>query len=362
MNTYQHGLNKRSINEVFETIIKNAPRLISFVGRGANATNTKHEWINDVQDAKQFALASNYTAGGTMAFVDASKLVVGTIFEFEVTATGKPVAAQYRATAKDGNTVTVVVVGGTDANVTAATSTIVVVSEANKEGGPFIVDASNIPATNWNYTQILRKVASVTGTQQATGTHGIPNALAYQEQYQLGLIARELDRQLIRGFRFAGSEGDQTRMMGGLAEFVYKVDGGNSTLDLAMFNDAVQEAYSRGAINPNVIVAHPSQSAAFAAMKINTTTMRQDATGGSSVSQVEGNLGGIHNIVWDFNQKKDRIDIIDTSMVELNYLREFVSEDIAKTGDTFDRSILGELTVSIRNGQNCHIAIDNLAV
>jgi hypothetical protein len=49
-------------------------------------------------------------------------------------------------------------------------------------------------------------------------------------------------------------------------------------------------------------------------------------------------------------------------MAEINYLREFVSEDIAKTGDTYDRSIVGELTVSIRNGQNCHIAIDNLAL
>jgi hypothetical protein len=128
--------------------------------------------------------------------------VHGTIVEFEVTATGKPVGGQYRVTGGT-TTATVVLVGGTDANITAATSTVIVVSEAKKEGSAFIIDASNLPSPNWNFTQIFSKVASVTGTQQTVRTHGIEDALAYQEQYQLGLIARELDRQLLRGFRFA---------------------------------------------------------------------------------------------------------------------------------------------------------------
>jgi len=359
MNTYQHGLNRRSINEVFETILKSSPTLLGLIARGANAINTKHEWINDIQDAKQFALASNYTAGGTMAFINATNLLDGSVFRFETSA-GKSVGATYKAVSKSGNTVTVAVVGGTDANI-ASTSSLILVSEPAVEGALFATDASHIPATNWNFTQIFKKVARVTGTQQATSTHGIPNALAYQEQYQLGLIMRELNRQLISGFRAEGST-ENARMMGGLAEYVYSVDGANAALDLAMFNNALQEAYTRGAINPNVIVAHPQQAAKFAAMKINTTTMRQDNTGGSYVAQVEGNLGGVHNIVYDLNQAKDRIDIVDVSMVELNYLREFVSEDLAKTSDSFERAIIGELTASIRNGQNCHIAIRNLAV
>lgn len=360
VDTYQHGMNKRSVNEVFELVMKDSPTLLSLIGKGRAATNTKHEWIDDVQEGKSYSLASNHALGNQFVFNEAT-VEVGTVFEVEIA--DKVVGGQYKVTTFDigTKTATVQLVGGTDAAIVAAGSTVIVLSSPRKEGGEAIIGEGNLLDTIYNYTQIFREIASVTKSQQSSSTYGIPDMLAYQEAYRLGLIARQADKQLIRGYRNDGAS-DKTRTFGGLQEFVYSVDGTNSALDIALFNESLQEAYSRGAIALDTIVAHPSQAGKFAAMKINVTTMRQDKTSGHAVAQVEGYLGGVQNIVWDMNQKKDRIDILDTSMIEMNYLREFTSSDLPVTRDSFDRELVGEFTVSVRNGQNCHIAIENLAV
>ena len=96
---------------------------------------------------------------------------------------------------------------------------------------------------------------------------------------------------------------------------------------------------------------------------------QQEMSVGQYISKFIGDLpiqtGFVANVVVDPNFPKDQIAVVDMNRVELTPLatRALQDEDATPKGyDGFQRRILGEYTVRVKNGKEAHAIATGLNV
>jgi len=224
-----------------------------------------------------------------------------------------------------------------------------------------------------NYTQILKKHAVVTGTQETVDKAGRKSEMAYQMARRMKEIKRDLEASMIGGAAIGNAKvagNDSTaREMGSIYTYMTSntslgSTGANSTgdgsdvmttgtdrdLTAAILDTVLATTYSTGG-NPDCLYVSPT----------NKTVVGDFTAGGATryVTTDDSKLNtGIDVYVGDFHTLKvvpsrhivgDNVLAIDHDFVKFAELRGITAKNLAVTGDSTRKEITWEGTLEVCN-------------
>ncbi len=230
---------------------------------------------------------------------------------------------------------------------------------------------------DYNYTQIFRRDFNVARTTQQVANYSIDDQIAKQEMYNLKQLEYQINRATISGERVAptgtaiGTRGE----MGGLFTFLRdgtgnKLDASGGALSPDLINDAAEIGLANGADGMAVMVCHPTQRRTISTFNDNIIRATREAAG-TGIGQIAGGSVDIYEtdqglrlvIVADRAVAQDQLAIVDPSRIQYATMEGFTSEIYKVQGnDGINGTILGEITLEVRNPDDAHVLIEDLAV
>lgn len=253
-------------------------------------------------------------------------------------------------------------------------------ANAQLEGDESTRAASTTPTRRQNYCQIMKKNATVSGTQRAVDPAGIDDMMDYQ-QAKKGLELRKdiefflLGRQgqnagavgtarVMRGFN-AWISGNGSRGTGGAdatnatAGATDATTGGLRAFTEPLLRDAIKDAYDDGGAPTTVLVG------TFNKQQASTFTGRATAREMVRVGTVQGAASiyasdfGDLKIMASRTQRERDAFVIDPTKVKVATLRNFEPSELARVGDADTREIFWEGTLEMCNA-DAHSVIADL--
>jgi hypothetical protein len=168
--TYSFLNKKRDLTDVLDTVVAAQPRFISFFGRVADATQRKHEWLEDNIAGRSVTITGGSGLDLTVSAADAQKLVAGMQLVIDGT------AALFEVVSVSGTTVKFKLIkqrGGKSAPTSG--DVLNIASTPIIEGSTKGEDTSHQVGTNYNVTQIFRKEITVTVYELVSINTGVLN-------------------------------------------------------------------------------------------------------------------------------------------------------------------------------------------
>lgn len=368
---------KLDVSDVIDQLSPEDTPLLDIIGKDSlktPCTQITHEWLEDQLRPNQGTLGAAYTSGsGTMTvaagqgkYLVPDDIILAGNIGFRVDS-GPP----------DDDVLIVTVIRGTDANITNG-SAWYKVGHAAAEGGNARTDASKtVVGKPFNYTQIYKDWAMVTGTMEVIDRYGYASERAYQEEKVLRQLAIQLERNLLYGVRSI-TTGDHTTprrsSMGGLFEFLY-IQGTEPATDWDTIYNANSEAITEEILNhvlqqiweeggqPDCILCNgfnKRRLTSFATPRIRTA--QSERTAGGTIDVYESDFGDLQ-IIKDRWVRPADIFIITKDEIGLGPLvgRQFSSRELPSLGDYTWYEILGEYTMEVHKPSKCHGLIYNTA-
>ena len=353
----------RDVSNVIDFLSPWDTPFLDMVGRDSlrePAEQVKHEWLEDQLIGRAGTLAAAYTAGaGTMTLAsgegkyllpdDLIQVIEGTTrLIFRVTS-GAP----------DADVQGVSYVGGTgDANVSNG-STWEKVSHAAQEGGEARADMKKTEIGNpFNYTQILKDWAIVSGTMRSIRRYGYVSERAYQEEKILKRLAIDLEKTVLYSSRGYAAGPPRKSSMGGLLHYVLVpgisnswstvVNAAGGALTETLLNNTLQASFDAGG-NPDFVAVNGTNKRYITSWGVpRIRTERAERTAGASIGVYESDFG-VLDIILDRWLRADDVVIGTRGSMGIGPLegRAFSSRLLPVTGD-YDRfEILGEYTIEV---------------
>lgn len=209
-----------------------------------------------------------------------------------------------------------------------------------------------------NYTQIIKKQFSVSGTNEAVDHAGIPSQGSYQAMKAMEELARNTEAAMIQGVKDSSTpQGDSTtaRTMDGLTTFAgNSVTGVGTTTVLdetTEFNQLMKLLWDDGAMADTVLAS--SQLKQW--ISSYTTTLRIHHDGGPSspnaisrnIQVYEGDFGTVDVLLERHVAAADQGYCFQREYVRKAVLRPTRFERLAKIGDAERYQVLHELTLEV---------------
>lgn len=258
----------------------------------------------------------------------------------------------------------------TDALTAAATN-------YNVEGDDATTDASAATARLYNYTQILDKVAIVSGTQEAVSKAGRASEMAYQMARRAKELKRDVELALLdNNAAVAGNGTNTAREMAGVpAWIITNVDKNGSTdptgdgtnarsggTDIAItearLKNAIQKAWTSGG-NPDTILCTAFNKQAISSFSGNGTRLiAADSNKLNAAYEIYVSDFGSHKVVPSRYMETDQVLVLDTSLWKMAVLRDFQVKDLAINGDVIRKQLLIEATLEACNEKGNAIVAD----
>ena len=366
--SYSFQNKKRDLSDILSTVIKDEPRFISNFKPVENATQQKHEWLED-QIAGRSVTASTVTeaGGGTPADSSFSGIKIGTLLVV------RNDSALFRVTALDDApfTVALVAANGSQKTMPEDGDVLNIVSTPVAEGSnPGDGDETGITgASEYNCCQIFRKDIILSGTALAINVFGsADNQLNRQTAFALGELARDLNRVALFGRRVEATATTRGEA-GGLYFFGTRsnspaIDALTTKLDSTLVNDAAQAVMGAGG-DPTQILCSPGQARVLSCeYKNQLQILRSDDRRGAYVAVVVNEINGRGmTIMADPDVPDTDVWVLDPAGFGLSSLNGRAITDTDATPKGFDgikRMALGELTFVFRNAAQRICRISNL--
>lgn len=256
-------------------------------------------------------------------------------------------------------------------------------SNAQLEGNDASVAAAADRSRLGNYTQIMSKYASVTGTQELVlKGGGIKSEMAYQlarrmkamkrdgEYAMIGAsnakvagsttVAREmgsLDAYLVTNNQVVSPSTDPTGDGSDVSDFA----GTDRALTETIFTGGLEDIFSNSggneSLNALVSAAHKGTISTFTASSTRYVTTNDKEL----VASIDVYVGDFHTvrIIPDRFIASDRLFIIDPEYVKCSELRKMHSFDLARLGDSRRKQIVWEWTLEVCD-ERAHCLIGDL--
>lgn len=323
-----------------------------------SAKNTKVEIIEDTNrplttTANQGTTITTSTLSITVT--DASLFNPGDVILID---------SEYMVVADGGVNVTTNVItvdsrayGGT--NATHATgATITFVGEARVEGD----DADYVGLTSlsypYNYTSIFQQGVKVTGSEQVIGQYG---KTAGEMAYQMGKAIREqsrlLERMFFHGVRRIGTA-SQARAMGGVGTYVTSNSSSITTTLTKTAYDAVAKAvFDDGGMAEVFIVGTGGANSLHTAIDSSSfIRIDQENTmfGMRPVARLNTQFSENVALLMSRHAPATKGYLLDSSKVGFYTYRPFGEYDVARSGDSVKRELIGEFSLLVANGGTGH--------
>lgn len=366
--SYSFQNKKRDLSDILSTVIKDEPRFISNFKPVENATQQKHEWLED-QIAGRSVTASTVPEAGVVTPADSSfsGIKIGTLLVV------RNDSALFRVTALDDATFTVALVAanGSQKTMPEDGDVLNIVSTPVAEGSnPGDGDETGITgASEYNCCQIFRKDIILSGTALAINVFGsADNQLNRQTAFALGELARDLNRVALFGRRVEATATTRGEA-GGLYFFGTRsnspaIDALTTKLDSTLVNDAAQAVMGAGG-DPTQILCSPGQARVLSCeYKNQLQILRSDDRRGAYVAVVVNEINGRGmTIMADPDVPDTDVWVLDPAGFGLSSLNGRAITDTDATPKGFDgikRMALGELTFVFRNAAQRICRISNL--
>jgi len=248
------------------------------------------------------------------------------------------------------------------------------------EGDVATVDTAVATVRLGNYTQISDKVPMVAGTQDAVDSAGRRNEMSYQIAKRGKELKRDIEKRLSSGSGAAigtaatGREAagfgcfcwnNKTEISGATASVASYATGGvpitdvihstvltNATLTEQDLKTTLSNCWDDGG-DPNMVLVGSWNKQRISGFSGIATQYRDNPQAGAATI-----IGAADVYVGDFNTVNivpsrftdvKSVYVIDTSTIEVKYLRPIQMEALAKTGDASRKLLLAEYTLCVRS-------------
>ena len=262
------------------------------------------------------------------------------------------------------------------------THALTAASSTNKvlEGDDATTDASTLTARVYNYRQISDKVARVTGTQEMVNKAGRRSEMAFQMEARMKELKRDVESRLLDNLASVAGNATLFPECAGLQAWVktnidkasdatasagngtdIHTDGTARALAESQVEAVLALAWANGG-NPTMGILNAFQKRKFAAFSGNATRT-SDGNGKKVVNSVDiyiDPLGNEVRLVPCRQVPTDVVYFVDPEYVKFAVLRDFKTQDLAKTGDSERKQILVEYTLEVCQ-EKAHAAIYDLA-
>ena len=248
-------------------------------------------------------------------------------------------------------------------SLTAASATNAVI-----EGDEATADAISATTRLSNSSQILDKVVTITGTQEAVDKAGRASEIAYQIAKAAKELKRDLESSLTANNAEVTGAAGTAREMGGLGAWVItndvfgsggasgagignpaRTDGTQRVFTETQLKSVIKSVWNSGG-NPQIIMVGPFNKQKLSGFTGNSTRFDAgaDATLYTSVDVYASDFGQTQVIPNRFSRDRDAW-VLDMDYWGVAFLRDFSMHELAKTGDTEKRQLLVECTLEARN-------------
>ena len=353
----------RDVSEVIDFLSPFDTPFLNLVGRDSlhfPCTQVKHEWLEDELMGRSGTLGAAYVAGsGTLEVsTDEGKfLVPDDIIQVEEGANRIVFRVTGGAPAIDVLTVTRI--GGSTDTAFSSGSYWEKVSHAAQEGGEARADMTKTEIGNpYNYTQIYKDWAYVSGTMRVIRRYGYVSERAYQEEKLMRRLGIDLEKDTMYQVRSYSKGPPRRSTAGGLAHYVLFPGITNSEAEVHdaaaaaitenMLNDVLQVMWDNGG-SPNIIVVNGTNKrylTSWATPRIRTA--QEERTAGASIGVYESDFG-VLDILLHRWIRPEHVIIGARQHIGVGPLegRQFSSRLLPRTGDYDRYEILGEYTKEV---------------
>lgn len=223
-------------------------------------------------------------------------------------------------------------------------------SNAHLEGDEDAVTASTPTTRLQNTCQILKKLVSVSGTQDAVDKAGRRSELAYQIMKRTKEIARDLEWAMFNNTAEVAGSAAVARQLKGVPGWITTNVTDKATVAIAEtdIDNALEDIWAEGG-DPTKLYCGSFNKRTISGFTTGVTKNldANDKRLVRSVDIYESDFG-VLTIVPDHQIPADDIHIIDQSLWSLPVLRPMRTYPLAKTGDSEKRTMLVELTLECR--------------
>ena len=355
--SYSFQNKKRDLSDILSTVVKDEPRFISNFRPVADATQQKHEWLED-QITGRSVTVSNTVSGMVCPATadDLAKLKLGTL----LVVSGDSALFRVTNIAANNFTVELAAANGSAIKEPAKGNVLNIVSTPMSEGSNTgDGDETGITGnSNYNCTQIFRKDIILSGSAIAINVFGsADNQLNRQTAFALGELARDLNRVALFGVRAEVSASVRGSAGGlytfGTGENSLSVNAANERLSTDLINDAAQKIMRAGG-EPAQVLCSPGQARVLSnEYQSQIQILRSDERRGAYVAVIVNQINGRGmTIMADPDVPDTDVWVIDPTGFGLASLRGRAISDEDATPRGFDgikRMALGELTFEFKN-------------
>jgi hypothetical protein len=259
------------------------------------------------------------------------------------------------------------------------------------EGDDATLDARTATNRVGNYTQISRKVIGVSQTVEAVDKAGIKSYLAYELAKASSEIKRDMESSLLTNQAAVVGNSTTARRTAGLPAWirtnfskgvggaeptmsatndgypsVARTDGTQRAITETFLGDAIQQVWAQGG-DPKIAMFGPvnkRKASAFAG--IATTRMNQNNGAPKAYSIVAtadvylSDFGKVSFVANRFQRERE-VFVLDPEYASVGYLRNFKTEDLAKTGDSTKKMIIVEYGLKVKT-EKSHAIIADLTI
>lgn len=336
-------------------------------------TQPTYSWQNDTLIPYKTKLRlAHVAADGTLAVSTSTGVYYRVGEHVLVSSLGN--TSHYEISGVAGDALAVTVIQGDAAH--AIDVEVVSLGIPKERGEQFEVNGRfTVPGSDSNFTEIFSDTAAVTGTEQSTEYVGINDRLDREVFKTLQQLVIKLEIAAQYNERSANVNAVPTRF-GGLHYFVRTIDTTGIFVDAAganigasnegLLKDQIDECYNRGG-KPNTLMCGTFQRRQISNLLIPfVRTEMNQAVYGVVVGSYEYHHG-IMQVVLNRYTRADHLWGLSMDMIGMGPLkgngvdRSFSWFAQPKTGDYEARTVLGEMTMEVRNRNRAHFLIEGLA-
>ncbi len=223
-------------------------------------------------------------------------------------------------------------------------------TNAQVEGAAAGTAATTATTRLGNYTQISNKVVEVTGTQATVNNAGKKSELAHQLAKASKEIKRDMETSLLADNAAVAGDASTARETRGAANFITSnvIDAGTSGAHAAMVEAdvtaAAESAWNAGGEPSTILLGATNKKliTAMAGRADQTQSVIDDNKTVYNAVDVYVSDFGTFNIQLDRYCDQDTVYFLQNDMWSVDFLRDFQTLDIAKTGDSEKKELLVE--------------------
>lgn len=235
------------------------------------------------------------------------------------------------------------------------------------EGDDTAAEAVVATARLDNYCQISKKVFQISGTQEEVSKAGRKSEIAYQKAKKSQEIKRDMEFALTQNTTYNAGAAGTARQARGLEGWIFTndslgatgvspvpssntapVDGTQRAFTESLLKNVLQLVFTEGG-NPGMIMVGPFNKQAVSGFTGGSTVFNEAGKERIAAFDVYKSDFGTLKVVPNRFQRERTAFVLDMMYWKLATLRDFKTEQLAKTGDSEKWHIVNEYTLEACN-------------